>query len=137
MSKSNFGMVIVTSIVAVAMGIAWYLEPAFGGLRMDQLGIPRTGPVAPSAAFLVINTTLALICVYFLQRMMARFRVHGWAQGASVGAVIGLIAAGLSFNSAQAGQPISLIGTDAIFMLLTAVVMGALIAPSGSHSDSL
>ncbi len=69
-----------------------------------------------------------MLGAYLLARLAARLGVTGFAAGARVGLAVGLVSVTLSFDSAQAGQPLILILTDGIFMVLVASLMGALLA---------
>lgn len=117
-----------TGAFAVVAGVVWYLEPVFGGIRMDQLGIARAGAVLPSPVFLGLKLLLSMLGAYLMAQLFARFGVTGVAAGARFGAAVGLFSLTLWFDSAQAGQPLVLIVTDGLFVILVATAMGALLA---------
>ncbi len=126
-----------TSLMTVAAGVVWYLEPLLGGLRMDQLGIPRAGAVLPSPVFLLLKLALALLAAVLMWRMLVALGVARFVDGARSGAVVGLIGATFAFDSAQAGQPLVLVLTDGVFMVLVASATGALLAQAiGRQQES-
>ena len=108
----------IAALTVTTLGVLWHLEPAFGGLRMDRLGIPRVGAVAPSALFLGLKLLLALLGAAMLRRLLVRLAVTNVGQGGTVGAMVGLVGATLVFDSAQAGQPLGLVVADGMFMIL-------------------
>lgn len=126
--SNRLSVLLGTSVVAVLAGVAWYLEPVLGGLRMDQLGVPRAGAVLPSPSFLFLKLLLALLGSYLMTRLLTGGRVVGFIDGARFGAMLGVVSATFAFDSAQAGQPLALILSDGLFMIVVASAMGALLA---------
>lgn len=128
LSEINYVAVAIGTVAAFILGFIWYSPPVFGRIWKRHV---RFDADQDTNMFAIFGP--AFILTFVIGLVMAAFRpaeIAGVQEGALMGLVLGfgLVATSLGVNYLFARRSMTLYLIDAIYLVLTLTVFGALIA---------
>jgi len=124
----NWWAVLVSTVVAYAIGAVWYAPPVFGNRWMAALGKSRE-ELGDPARLMVAQFFLTLVIAAVLAAVVVRFGAVTWIEGAVVGLVlsVGLVATSLLSDWMFCGFSMRLYWMQIGYKVACITVMGAIL----------
>jgi hypothetical protein len=132
MTGINYIAVVVSALIAIALGALWYSPALFGKAWMAGIGIKQED-ISKDAATkaMIISMITTLIEIYCLAALIGIAKWSGVTIGIHVGILtgVGLVAAVLLSNSMYENRPFSVwlinAGYRALYFLIAGAILGA------------
>jgi hypothetical protein len=124
----NWWAVLVSTVVAYAIGAVWYAPPVFGNRWMAALGKSRE-ELGDPARLMVAQFFLTLVIAAVLAAVVVRFGAVTWIEGAAIGFVLslGLVATSLLSDWMFCGFSMKLYWMQIGYKVTYVTVMGAIL----------
>jgi len=124
----NWWAVLVATVVAYAIGAAWYAPPVFGNRWMAALGKSKE-QLGDPAKLMVAQFFLTLVVAAVLAVVVVRFGAVTWIEGAAVGFVltVGLVATSLLSDWMFCGFDMRLYWMQIGYKVVGVTAMGAIL----------
>ena len=129
MGVMRHASIVVAAIVVWLLGAAWYTalaEPWMAGIGKTREQLMASGG-SPAMSY-VLGFVAILVMCYLVGALLARLSATGFAAGARIGALAGLLpAACIALNYAFEVRPLSLWLINAGYAILGLAIAGAII----------
>jgi hypothetical protein len=124
----NWWAVLVSTVVAYAIGAVWYAPPVFGNRWMAALGKSRE-ELGDPARLMVAQFFLTLVIAAVLAAVVVRFGAVNWIEGAVLGLMLslGLVATSLMSDWMFCGFSMKLYWMQIGYKVTYVTVMGAIL----------
>jgi len=134
--KTNWIAIAVAVVAAIVIGVLWY-GPVFGqtwmnanGFTMDEANhkVFKDGVEMPMTMTpMLFNIAVMIAFALLMSWLTARAGANTWAEGAKIGAVVGLfMALNIWVSLLFAARPSVLMSIDGIYPLIQLTLMGAI-----------
>lgn len=127
----NYWAILVSAVVAFAIGSVWYLPKVFGNTWMILIGKTEMDVKMGLNRMMFVKTFVAsLVMMYILAHFVDYAAATTVGQGAATGIWLwlGFVATTIFTNSLYENRPLKLWAINAVYHLVVLIITGAILA---------